>query len=67
MYNPLKVNRRLEETCHLHTLKIEVICSSESSVDFKQITRLCISECRTHNHHCLNLKSYINWDVEELG
>jgi hypothetical protein len=38
------------------TLKMEEICSSETSVDFQ---RTAISQDRTlHNHCCENLKSY---------
>jgi hypothetical protein len=38
---------------------MEMICSSETSVDFQQTTRRCIPEDRTlHNHRCKNLKSY---------
>jgi hypothetical protein len=37
---------------------MEVIRSSETSVDFKRITRRYISEITTlHNHRCENLKS----------
>jgi hypothetical protein len=40
-------------------LKMEAKCSSETSVDFQQITRLYIPENRTHNDRCDNLNSYI--------
>jgi hypothetical protein len=35
---------------------MEMICSSEKSVDFQRTTRRYIS---VHNHRCENLKSYI--------
>jgi hypothetical protein len=39
-------------------LKMEVICSSETSVDFQQSTRHYIPEARMlYNHCCENLKS----------
>jgi hypothetical protein len=42
------------------TLKMEVICSSETSLDFQRTTRLHIPEDRTlHNHRCENLNSSI--------
>jgi hypothetical protein len=42
------------------TLKMEVICSSKTSVEFQWTTRRYISEDSTvHNHCCENLKSYI--------
>jgi hypothetical protein len=38
---------------------MEAISSSETSVDFEQITRRYIPEDSTlHNHRCDNLKSY---------
>jgi hypothetical protein len=41
------------------TLKMEAICSSETSVATEQITRRHIPEDDTlHNHSCENLKSY---------
>jgi hypothetical protein len=40
------------------TIKMEVTCSSATSVDFQRTTRRSISEDRTrHNHSCENLKS----------
>jgi hypothetical protein len=40
-------------------LKMETICSSETSVDPQRATRRYIQEGRTlHNHRCQNLKSY---------
>jgi hypothetical protein len=43
------------------TLKMEVICSSEMSVDFHQTTWRCILEDDTlHTHRCENLKFYKN-------
>jgi hypothetical protein len=43
------------------TLKMEAICTSDTSVDFQRTTRHCIPEDSTvHNHRCENLKSYIN-------
>jgi hypothetical protein len=41
------------------TLKMEAICSSETSVATQQNTRRHIPEDDTlHNHRCENLKSY---------
>jgi hypothetical protein len=41
------------------TLKMEAICSSETSVASQQTTRRHIPEDYTlHNHRCENLKSY---------
>jgi hypothetical protein len=41
------------------TLKMEAICSSETSVGTQRITRRYIPEDGTiHNHRCENLKSY---------
>jgi hypothetical protein len=41
------------------TLKMEAICSSETSLDFQRITRRYIpDDSSTHNHRCKNLKSY---------
>jgi hypothetical protein len=41
------------------TLKMEAICSSETSVDTQRTTRPYIPEVDTlHNHHCENLKSF---------
>jgi hypothetical protein len=41
------------------TLKLEAICSSETSVDFQRTTRRYIPKDRTlHNHRYENLKSY---------
>jgi hypothetical protein len=40
-------------------MKMEAICSSETSVDFQRTTRRYITEDSTlHNHRCENLKSY---------
>jgi hypothetical protein len=42
------------------TLKMEAICSSETSVDTQRTTRCHIPEDDTlHNQHCEDLKSYI--------
>jgi hypothetical protein len=41
------------------TLKMEAVCSSETSVETQRTTRRRIPEDNTlHNHHCENLKSY---------
>jgi hypothetical protein len=49
------------------TLKMEAICSSETSVATQQTTRRHISEDDTlHNHRCENLKSYEIRDVKML-
>jgi hypothetical protein len=41
------------------TLKIETICSSETSIDFQRTIWSHIPENRTlHNHRCKGLKSY---------
>jgi hypothetical protein len=60
--SPLSFNRRFG--CHLlarwfaepisSTLKMEAICSSETSVETQRTTRRHI-----HNHRCENLRSYI--------
>jgi hypothetical protein len=43
----------------LSTLKMETICSSETSVVTQRTTRRYIPEDGTlHNHRCENLKSY---------
>jgi hypothetical protein len=43
------------------TLKMEAICSSETSVATQQTTRRHIPEDDTlHNHLCENLKSYVD-------
>jgi hypothetical protein len=42
------------------TLKMEAICSSETSVETQQTTQRHIPEDDTlHNHRCVNLKSYL--------
>jgi hypothetical protein len=42
------------------TLKMEAICSSETSLDTQRTTRRYIPEDGTlHNHRCENLKSYM--------
>jgi hypothetical protein len=42
------------------TLKMEVICSSETSIDTQRTTRHYIPEDGTlHNYRCKNLKSHI--------
>jgi hypothetical protein len=52
------------------TLKMEAICSSETSVESQQTTRRHIPEDDTlHNHLCENLKSYkcyLNVHVERV-
>jgi hypothetical protein len=46
------------------TLKMEAICSSETSVATQQTTRRHIPEDDTHhNHRCENLKSYKVYSV----
>jgi hypothetical protein len=46
------------------TLKMEAICSFETSVATQQTTRRQIPEDNTlHNHGCENLKSYIVYQV----
>jgi hypothetical protein len=45
------------------TLKMETICSSETSVDFRRTTPRYIPEDSTlHNHLCENFKSYMALD-----
>jgi hypothetical protein len=45
--------------CKNSTLKMEAICFSVTSVDFRRITWRCIPEDRTlDNHSWANLKSY---------
>jgi hypothetical protein len=70
--SPLSINRRFggAPPCHLlacrflaeiipSTLKMEAICSSETSVDTKRTTWRYIPEVDTlHNHRSKNLKSY---------
>jgi hypothetical protein len=54
------VNEELVSCLTYSILKIEAVCSSETSVDFQQAIRRCIPEDSTHhNHHCENLKSYL--------
>jgi hypothetical protein len=66
-----KINRRTTEkavgTCltlasflaYSSILKMEAICSSETSVYFQQIIRRCIAEDRIlRNHSCENFKSF---------
>jgi hypothetical protein len=46
-------------SAYFYTLKMETICSSETSVDFERTTRRYIPDDSTlHNHRCENLKSY---------
>jgi hypothetical protein len=46
--------------CSLSTLKMEAICSSETSIVTQRTTRRHIPENDTlHNHSCKNLKSYM--------
>jgi hypothetical protein len=48
-------------SAYYSTLKMEVACSSEMSVEFQLTTRRYIPEDRTlHNHRCENLKSYMD-------
>jgi hypothetical protein len=68
--SPLKDNRlatpafTLVSCSAYSTLKVEMICSSETSVHFQRTIRYYISEDRTlHNHGCENVKSYIGEDV----
>jgi hypothetical protein len=50
---------RAEEISSAKTLKMEAICSSETSVKTRRTTRRHIQEDDTlHNHRCENLKSY---------
>jgi hypothetical protein len=84
-YRPMKVNRLFGETYRLHllaacfllvsrvayfsTLKLEAICSSETTADSQLAIRLYIPEDKTpHRHRCENLKSnitlyFVNDDV----
>jgi hypothetical protein len=40
-------------------VKLEAVCSSETSVDFQRTTRRYIPEDRTlHEHRCENRRSY---------
>jgi hypothetical protein len=66
MYRFHLQGRTLLSTCftlvsclaYFSTLKMEAKCSSETSVDFKRITRCCTPENKTpHNHRCENFKS----------
>jgi hypothetical protein len=50
------------------TLKMEAICSSETSVETQQTTRRHIPEDDSlHNHHCENLKSYMEKVIHHCG
>jgi hypothetical protein len=52
------ISHRFLAQLFFSTLKIEAICSSETSVDTQRTTRRYILEDGTlHNHHCENLKS----------
>jgi hypothetical protein len=62
---------KTRSACHLlvscpayfSTLKMEVICSSETSVDFQRTTRRYIPEDSTlHNYRCENLKFYKTYE-----
>jgi hypothetical protein len=49
---------------YFSSIKMEAICSSETSVEFQQTTRRCIPVDRTvHNNRCENLKSYTLTEV----
>jgi hypothetical protein len=57
----LKDNWHFKGTCHLcrWTMKMEVTCSSVTSVDFQWTPQCYITEDRTfHNHHCANLRYF---------
>jgi hypothetical protein len=44
---------------HPLTLKVEAICSSDTSVEFQRSTRCYIPEGRTlHDHRCENFRHY---------
>jgi hypothetical protein len=76
--SPLNVNRRFGGTYRLHLRgrriglarnQRESRWQAETSVDFQRTTWRYIPEDSTlHNHHCENLKSYIqhNWVLWEL-
>jgi hypothetical protein len=52
-------NRWQAEQASFSALKMEAICSSETSADFQRTTRRYIPKDGTlHNHRCENLKSY---------
>jgi hypothetical protein len=54
-----KVANRASCSAYSSTLKMEAMCSSETSADFQRTTRRYIPEDSTlYNHHCENLKSY---------
>jgi hypothetical protein len=68
--SPLKGNQSFGEitlvSCLASTLKMEAICSPETSVDFQWTTPRYIAGDRTlHNHCCENLKSYMIYNDEE--
>jgi hypothetical protein len=54
-------NRRVRESVRLiRRLKMEVICSSETSGDFQLTTwRYILEDSDVHNHPCEHLNSYI--------
>jgi hypothetical protein len=71
-YTPTSGEHKWLATCLLagsceiifSTLKMEAICSSETSVETQQTTPRHIPEYDTlHNHRCENLKSYIHQPV----
>jgi hypothetical protein len=62
-YQSIAVNDRIYQhqlvKARFVWLKMEAICSSETSVDTQRTTRRYIPEVDTlHNHRCENLKSY---------
>jgi hypothetical protein len=66
----VKAGGKLCSACSAYssTLKMEVICFSETSVDFQRTARRYIPEYSTlHNHRCENLKSYIIYAVYAAG
>jgi hypothetical protein len=57
---PCEANLQKKSRTH-STLKIEVTCFSETSVNFQRTTRRYIPEDSTlHNYRCENLKSYVS-------
>jgi hypothetical protein len=54
---PAHINSSLAD---LSTLKMEAICSSETSVHIRSTRRHIPENAIVHSHRCENLRSYIN-------
>lgn len=49
----LLFDKQVPSNAYFSTLKVEINCSSEISVDLQRSTKSCIAEDRTHNHRQL--------------